>query len=292
MDNKIYNAKVISIIAKTIKVIYLDKEILCHLKGNLKIKSNYKLVPGDIVDLEYINNEYVIIDIKVRKNYLIRPRCANVDYVVIVISVKEPNLNLMMLYKYILFYEYFLNNIVIIFSKTDLLDEYEYKTFLELKNNLISIGYFIFDKNNKEDFNDFLKLIKNHLVCLAGNSGVGKSSLLNKINPDLLLKVQEISKKLNRGKHTTVNNQIFIFNEFQIIDTAGFGSIELFQTPLQLAVSFHDYKDLSVNCKFRNCLHENENNCAIKSYINKNEFLLQRHECYKSCLNQIKNKRS
>ena len=149
----------------------------------------------------------------------------------------------------------------------------------------------IYNSNDYKDLEEIKFNISNKTMCLVGNSGVGKSTLLNKINPNLALRTQEISKALNRGKHTTTNNQMIIFNNGMFIDTPGFSSIDIFLTPNELAYSFHDFRKYSPMCKFSNCLHINEPNCQIKKLVETNRIDCNRYNNYLKMQEELKFKK-
>ena len=111
------------------------------------------------------------------------------------------------------------------------------------------------------------ELFKDKTTVITGQSGVGKSSLLNALNIDLNLETNEISKALGRGKHTTRHVELFKMYDGYIADTPGFSSLELTMLPTELAVSYHDFEELSSMCKYRGCLHDKEPYCAVKEAV-------------------------
>ena len=170
---------------------------ICKPRGKFRLDKITPLV-GDKVIIDDINN--YLLEIKPRKNSLIRPQIANVDIALIVTSVKEPNFDSNLLDKLLTIISY--NNIepIICLTKTDLLNEEEEKNIKEIFNYYQSIGYIVVTNN---DIKEIKKLITGKIVVFAGQSGAGKSSLLNKLDKNLNLETNEISKALGRGKHTT-----------------------------------------------------------------------------------------
>lgn len=250
-----------------------------------------KPLPGDYVYLSQENDQYIIDKIEARKNELIRPRVVNVDEIVLVQSVVQPDLNLTLLLKYLAFYEIYVNKVKIAFTKVDLLSTEQYKNFLEVYQMLMHDGYSCFKTNDADDFLNLKNEIENNTVCLVGNSGVGKSTLLNKIDPELYLKTQEISLALNRGKHTTTNVILIKYHKGYLIDTPGFSSLNIDFKPEILAQAWHDFYKLHTKCKFANCLHRNENGCEIKKAVTDGTISKIRYEIYLNLLDEIINKK-
>lgn len=252
---------------------------ICKPRGKFRLDSQTPLV-GDIVTIDEQNN--YILEIKKRKNELIRPSVANIDIAVIVTSVKDPNFDSNLLDKQLTIISY--NNIipVIYFTKLDLLKNDELTEMNKIINYYKQIGYLVSTTTS-----DLLKLIENKIVVLTGQSGAGKSTLLNKINPTLELKTDEISFALGRGKHTTRHTELFETNNTYIVDTPGFSKID-----------FHNMKDIDIrdnmkemfdnlhNCKYSDCMHLKEDGCQVKKLVESQEILESRYNNYKSFLNK------
>lgn len=283
---------VVQVFATTAKVYYQNEYHICKIKGKIKIsKLHNDIVVGDYVELSKVNDEYIIVSVKERKNFIIRPKVANVDTVVVVQSIIEPNFNFHLLMKYLAYYETFIGKVVVVITKSDLCDYKQWENFNTYYQLLKDANYSVFLSNKENDFSKFENLIKNKIFCLAGNSGVGKSTLINRLLPNLSLKTQAISTSLNRGKHTTTTTQLIIDNDYYLIDTPGFSSIDInLLTPLQFAHSYHDFYKQSNNCKFANCLHINEPNCVIKDLVANNEISTQRYKVYCEIIKELLNK--
>lgn len=234
---------------------------------------------GDIVEIE--NN--TIIKIEKRKNELVRPFVSNVDKIFIVTSLIEPELNLNLLDRLICQVEWSNIESILVFSKTDLID---LNKFEKIINYYKKIGYKVYlMPNDKESIK---QEIKNNICVLAGQSGVGKSTMLNSFDDLFNIKTESISKALGRGKHTTRHIELLKIDDGFIADTPGFGTLDL-DIPLDdLKYTFKEF--LNTKCRFNSCLHKNEPGCNVKERISNNEILLSRYENYLQFLEEIKNK--
>lgn len=239
-----------------------QKNILVKSRG--KIKQTMNIFIGDYVEVKKTDNEYIIEKIMERKNCIIRPAIANVDVLMIIQSVKEPNISVHLLNTYLAFYESKnISQICIFLTKMDLLSDIEREEIHLMVNDYSKEGYlfFTYDDDKMKDFNNLFK--NNKIVCFAGQSGVGKSTIINKIIPNLNIVTQPISKSLNRGKHTTTTTSLIEYNGGYVADTPGFSSIILNMTKKDYSKSFNLYRTLSTKCKFSNCLHVDEKDCNI-----------------------------
>ncbi|MGL5591249.1 MAG: ribosome small subunit-dependent GTPase A [Mycoplasmoidaceae bacterium] len=271
----------------TLKDLDNSNIFLAELKGSLLNKKTI-IYPGDYV--EYSNSESTKIITKIinRKNFLNRPKIANIDYLVIVNSITEPKSSIRMINKYILFFEsQFIDNIVLYFTKFDLLKDTEIEEANKLVNHFKNDNYICFSSNEFNDFLDFLNTKKTNIICFTGQSGVGKSTLLNMIDKKFNIRTNEISKALNSGKHTTTATNLLPYENGYLVDTPGFSTVNLNMDKLILANGYKDFREASINCKFNNCLHKEETNCAIKSMVEKNIISKERYNDYLFFLNNI-----
>lgn len=285
------NAKILFKIANSFLLYDLSTKSQFNAVIRKKLKQEDRIITvGDNVEFVKDQYEYVIEKIDERKNLLIRPKVANIDTLIIVNSVKEPDFSSYGLNKFLAFYEARnINNVIIYFSKMDLLNKQESTNMNEIISQYEQNGYIVLNSLDKEkNKKKILNMIKNNVVCFAGQSGVGKSTLINFLIPDLELRTQEISQALNRGKHTTTSSLMIPFNDGFVIDTPGFGSLDLNMTQLELANSFTDFRNNSVHCKFKNCLHTNEKNCFIKKMVDENKIYKQRYLDYLKMFSEIK----
>ena len=260
-------------------VVKVDNELYtCKPRGKFRI-SNLTPLVGDIVEIDG-NNNY-IIDIKKRKNSLIRPSVSNIDKAIIVTSVK-PKLDTNLLDKLLILTMY--NNIepVICFTKLDLLNSDELVNINNIINYYDSIGY-VTVKNTEID--KIKSILKNNLSVFVGQSGAGKSSLLNKLDSKLELKTNEISKALGRGKHTTRHVELFEVCDGLVVDTPGFSSLDLSSlSNMDIRDNMKEMFDNLDKCKYRDCMHYKEDGCYVKSLINDNVIMKSRYDNYISFL--------
>ena len=260
-------------------VVKVDNELYtCKPRGKFRI-SNLTPLVGDIVEID--NNNNYIIDIKKRKNSLIRPSVSNIDKAIIVTSVK-PKLDTNLLDKLLVLTMY--NNIepVICFTKLDLLNLEELKEINSIINYYESIGY-VTVKNTEID--KIKSILKNNLSVFVGQSGAGKSSLLNKLDSKLELKTNEISKALGRGKHTTRHVELFEVCEGLVVDTPGFSSLDLSSlSNIDIRDNMREMFDNLDKCKYRDCMHYKEDGCYVKSLVNNNVIMKSRYDNYISFL--------
>ena len=251
----------------------------CKPRGKFRLDSKTPLV-GDIVTFDEKNN--YILEIKKRKNELIRPSVANIDIAVIVTSVKDPNFDTNLLDKQLTIISY--NNIipVIYFTKLDLLNNNELQEINKIIKYYKQVGYLV----ATTPF-ELLQLIKNKIVVLTGQSGAGKSTLLNKIDPTLELKTDEISYALGRGKHTTRHTELFETNNTYIVDTPGFSKIDFHDmTNMDIRDNMKEMFDNLHNCKYSDCMHIKEDGCYVKQLVEKKEILESRYNNYKTFINR------
>jgi len=286
--------KIISIEADLFKVLVVDV-VYSSKASKLLQHKNLDLRVGDNVEIEKIDETKAYITKREeRKNELIRPNVANIDKAIVCISLKEPDLNLNLLDRFLSVLEY--NNIdcSIIFTKVDLVNK------LEEVNKIINyyklIGYECYTSTTKEDsIVDIVKrIISKKIVVITGQSGVGKSSLINLLDPTLNLKTDEISYALNRGRHTTRVTSLIRIGDGWIIDTPGFGNLDFTDMDkTSISQSFREFFKLSLKCKYKGCLHLNEPDCFVKQEVEKGNILKERYQNYQQFMkivSEAKNK--
>lgn len=253
----------------------------CKARGKFR-KDNIIPLVGDHVIFD--EKEKYIKEIKTRKSKLIRPSVANIDQALIVTSVKEPELSTVLLDKMLTIISY--NNIkpIICFTKTDLLNEKEILEFTKLKDYYESAGYQTVINIEKETI---LKLFKNKVTVFTGQSGAGKSTLLNNLDKNLTLKTGEISKVLGRGKHTTRHTELFQVASGFVVDTPGFSSLDFNEmTKMDIRDNMNEMFDNLEYCKYRDCMHLNEDGCMVKEKVNQGIILKSRYDNYKNFISK------
>ncbi|MCP4336759.1 MAG: ribosome small subunit-dependent GTPase A [Mycoplasma sp.] len=251
--------QIIRINAGFYDIISDNKEYRTRGSGNLRNSGVTPLV-GDFVNFE---PDGFLLNVLERKNFLNRPKVANLDQVIVITSLIEPKYSSLLLNKFLAIIEF--NNIepIIVFTKKDLTKD----SYLQ---EYIDQGYKTFEISNKDkdSLMELKPIFKNKLSVFTGQTGAGKSTTINSLT-NLNLKTQKISKSLGRGKHTTRVVQIYDWFGGRLIDTPGFSSLEFNLTKLQLANSYKDFKNLATKCKFKNCLHSKEPNCKVIDKVNK-----------------------
>lgn len=253
----------------------------CSARGKFR---NDKISPivGDIVTINEVEKQ--IKEIKTRKNELKRPVIANVDMALIITSVKKPDLSLNLLDK--LLVNIIFNKIepVICFTKIDLLTFKEKLALNKIINYYKKIGIKVV--TNKE-LKKLKRIMSKKIVVLTGQTGAGKSSLINKLSKELNLATNPISEALGRGKHTTRHVELFKIENFYIADTPGFSSLDFDNmTEEDLKETFIEFSNYE--CPFKNCLHENERDCAIKEAVKDKKILKSRYDNYRKFLREVK----
>lgn len=243
---------------------YENTSFECKIREVLK-KQREKIVVGDFVEFD----NGVISKILPRKTFIKRPSVANVDQIVVVSALKHPDLDFHQLNRYIALARYYKIPAVLCFNKEDLgLESSEQDKILSIYEPL---GYkLVFTSAlEKKGIEDFRKLLQSKVSALCGNSGVGKSSLINALNPDLNLKTKAVSEKLNRGTHTTRHCEIIRLDESSsIVDTPGFSNVRFdFLLPSDVDLLFEEMLPYREFCKYGNCLHINEDGCEVLKNI-------------------------
>lgn len=245
---------------------------------------------GDIVRYDETDENNPIQEVYERKNDLSRPDIANVDQVLLMFSTVLPEMSYILLDRFLVIMEQANIKPIIVISKIDLVSREVLNAFKENLSYYEKIGYDVYYVNNikSESFLDFEDVFKEKITVVAGQTGVGKSSFLNSLRPELNLKTQEPSKALGRGKHTTRHTELFFYKEGLIADTPGFSKLSFGKIDTgELKDYFIEFSNYSLDCKFKNkCLHINEPNCNVKD--NK-EILESRKNNYQLFYNEIKN---
>lgn len=260
----------------------------CKARGVFR-KNKISPLPGDRVKITVNEGaENTIDEILTRRNVLVRPPIANIDRLFVVTSVCEPKPNTLVIDKLIAIAEK--NDIepVLVITKTDLADSAE----LEEIYKTAGFETVVTSAETGEGTDRIRELIKGHISAFAGNTGVGKSSLLNSVDSSLSLQTGEISDKLGRGRHTTRHIELFKICGGYIADTPGFSSIDFQNAEKilkdELPFCFREFEDYLGTCKFTSCSHTHDKGCSIIEAVNVGKIHPSRHENYIAMYNEVK----
>lgn len=267
----------------------------CKAKGLFR-NNNIKPLVGDFVDMDIINEENAagyIIEILPRKNMLIRPAVSNVDVIAIVQSVASPKPRPYLMDKYFINMQKYDIEFILIWTKSDLIND-EAVEYIDIYKQVGIRSFIVSDKAGAaNEYDTLMEFLKGKTTALAGVSGVGKSSLINKMCEKERMEVGSLSKKIERGKHTTRHSEIFnIDKDTYIYDTPGFSSIELSEMDeSDLENYYSEIYELSGNCKFNKCSHITEPNCKIKDALNCGKISKVRYDNYTKIYQELKENR-
>ncbi len=270
-------------------LVYESKPYNCILSG--LIKKNNKPLVGDIVEFsvnDYDKDKNVITKILPRKNQLVRPYISNLDQLFIVLS-KSPKPDYLLIDKLIIYAK--INNItpIIVINKSDILSEQE---IAEIKGQFPTYKIIVVSAINN-DVTELKQLLVNKISAFAGQSAVGKSSLINAISPNLNLQTNGLSSKIERGQHTTRHNEIYIMdNNIYIADTPGFSMLSLDLKPSELKDYYDDFKVFEDDCRYVGCDHINSKakDCGVVKAVEEGKICLSRFDRYCKIYSELKEK--
>ena len=267
--------KIIKLISNDYTVLSNNKKYICKSRGKFR-KLKISPLVGDQVVFDDINN--YILEVKKRKNELVRPPVANIDQAFIITSVKHPNFSTNLLDKLIDIIEF--NNIepIICFTKLDLLNKEEQNDIDMYINYYKKIGYKVFINTQ---ISEIKEQFKNKISVFTGQTGAGKSTLLNNINPNLKIKTDDISYALGRGKHTTRHVELIELENGFVADTPGFSSLEFIDMKdIDIRDNFVEFELYKEKCKYRDCMHDKEDECEVKNKVSSGDILESRYQNY------------
>lgn len=262
----------------------------CKARGIFRKRKVTPLV-GDIVSISINENaENTIDEIKKRKNYLIRPPLANIDQLFVVSSVTDPAINMSVLDRIIAIAEYKNIEPIIVITKIDLDSSYEKYYDIYTKAGFKVI---LCDNISHSGCDKVKALLKDKVSAFTGNTGVGKSSLLNAIDDRLSIETGVTSKKLGRGKHTTRHCELYKVAGGYVADTPGFSSVDFERCEkimkADLPYCFREFEPYLTDCKFQtNCAHINDKGCAVVDAVNNGIISAERHNSYIELYNEVK----
>ncbi|WP_311531330.1 ribosome small subunit-dependent GTPase A [uncultured Anaerococcus sp.] len=272
---------------------YVDTEeslLMAKARGNFRVKDKKPLV-GDNVEVDVLEDDKAYITkLLPRKNEIKRPNIANVDQLLVFITIDHPPLNLYNLDKYLAMCEYLNIDVVIILTKIDLVSQEKIKKIADIYMNL---SYKLIKIDNYKDFpkDEILEVLKGKTSAVSGASGVGKSTFLSNIL-DREIEIGEISQKSRRGKNTTRHTEIFkISKDTFIFDTPGFDSFEFdfLEDENDLKNTFVELRDRP--CKFKDCNHINEPSCRVKEDLEAGKIAQSRYKNYLQLFEELKQRR-
>ena len=286
-----------------------NEQFDCRIKGKFRldgIKSTNPIAVGDYVDFELEKNSDVITgiinNICERKNYVLRKSvnlskqthilASNIDVVFLIITISNPVTSTNFIDRFLLTSNAYSINTILLFNKIDLLDEMEKKVLKKLVNIYTNIGYECYEISAKNHYNinKVQSLMKDKVSMFGGHSGVGKSTLINSLQPNLNLRTNNISVQHSQGQHTTTNAELYDLDfGAKIIDTPGirgFGIVDFKKSDIKNY--FPEFYKLVNQCKFNDCMHVNEPKCIVKKFVEEGKIANSRYENYLQILEDDK----
>jgi len=281
--------------------------IPCRIQGKFRLgtlKLTNPIAVGDSVQVNIESEEETVGTIRKindRKNYVLRqsPRkkhfvhiiAANIDQAICIVSLYQPKIKVGFIDRFLLMTEPYEIPVTIVFNKSDLNKEEDQEYITYLRTIYENIGYQTLLTSNEtgEGIEELKDILKGKLSLIAGQSGVGKSTLVNSLAPELDLRTQEISDYSGKGQHTTTFAEIFeLPSGGQIIDTPGIKTLGFnYLEEKDVSHNFREFFHLSSDCKFSDCMHINEPNCAVKTAIEDGKVAPSRYENYLALLQEI-----
>lgn len=283
--------RIIGNIANNYKIMTESGEYSCYARGKFRNQETTPIV-GDNVEILIINEEKreaIIEEIKERKNEIKRPKIANIDQIIFIISTKNPKPDLLMLDKQLAYANKIGIEAIIVINKMDLQENYK-----KIQEEYTNVGYktIVTSAKEKIGIEEVKKCLKNKISVLSGNSGVGKSSIINAIYGFNKTEEGEISQKNKKGKNTTTDTKLYeIEKNTYVADTPGFSSFEINEIEsIELDKCFLEFKNEIEKCEFVGCTHIKEKNCEIKKDVEKSTISKGRYERYCIIYNELKDK--
>ena len=267
--------RIIKLVSNDYTVLKDGKEYVCKSRGKFR-KMKLSPLVGDIVKFD--QGQHYILEVCPRKNELVRPPVSNVDQVVIVTSVKEPELQTNLLDKLLLTVSYHRMKPIICFTKLDLLTREECEQVRPILQYYEKIGYEVYFNT---ELDEIITLFDGKVTAFTGQSGAGKSTLLNRLDTKLHLATGEISLALGRGRHTTRHVELLPIGNGLVADTPGFFSIPFRRMKKQeLKDYFIEFQKYQSECRYKDCMHDKDDHCKIKELVKDGVILKSRYDNY------------
>lgn len=291
-----HTGQIIQLLAGFYDVLTEDQKIVrTRARGNFRNKKTSPLV-GDIAEFKESENDTgYITAIRPRVNELVRPPLANIDQAVVVTAATQPSFSSNLLDRQLVALEEKNISAILYFSKTDLLNEDQFKDLKAIASYYQKIGYQVIFPEQLQPDQDLVKLretFKNQLTIFMGQTGAGKSTLLNRIDAKLNIETGEVSQALNRGKHTTRKVSLIPIDDGLVADTPGFSTYAVFEmTDSELKNYFKEFQKIGLNCRFRECLHLNEPGCAVKAAVEDGTIIGSRYTNYEQFIELIRSQK-
>jgi ribosome biogenesis GTPase / thiamine phosphate phosphatase len=286
--------KIVKALSGFYYVLHNGELIQCRGRGVFRKNKITPLVGDEVVFQAENDLEGYILEVKKRKNELVRPPIANVDQAILVFSAVEPDFSTVLLDRFLVLVEFNHIKPLICITKMDLTNDLQKQTISEYAEQYRGAGYEVLLTSSETEvgIERLNPHVENKISVFAGQSGVGKSSLLNVLRPDLELKTNDISSHLGRGKHTTRHVELIKIGNGLVADTPGFSSLEFTDIETEdLTFCFPELAKKSETCKFRGCLHVSEPKCGVKEAVELGEIPHYRYEHYLDFLQEIKDRK-
>ena len=281
-------------------------KVKCRIKGKFRIKgikSTNPIAVGDNVNVIKEGDDYLINNILERKNYIVRKSvklskqthivASNIDLALLFITIKSPITSIMFINRFLVTAEAYQIPTYLIFNKIDIYNKKEIKELKELSSKFMKIGYKCFEISALKisNLDSLINEMENKTTLLSGNSGVGKSTFLNSILPELNIKTNNISEANKTGVHTTTFAEMYELNSKSlIIDTPGIKGLGLVEiNKSELADYFPEFKQIKNKCKYNNCIHLNEPECSVKKALKEKKISSMRYNSYLNLLEDHSN---
>ena len=294
-DDRMIQGKIVKGIAGFYYVHVVESGVYeCKAKGIFR-KDGIKPLVGDNVEIEILDEKDMegnITEILPRKNELIRPAVANIDQALVVFAAAKPKPHFQLLDRFLVMMESKEIPAILCFNKSDIVDDAEIASLKEIYENC---GYPLLFTSAKEETNiyELKELLRGKTTAIAGPSGVGKSSLINQLQSGVKMETGSISRKIERGKHTTRHSELIVLEEGSyIMDTPGFSSLYVGDMEKEeLKYCFPEFSAYEGKCRFNGCSHTHEPGCAVREAVEEGKIHRMRYEDYTFLYRELQEKK-